>query len=184
MDTLEKEIQEKFIHPLEGTVAEFKDAREKYFNFQLQLITISAATFSIYLAFGKNTSSNLTKWGFVFLSVSLILGLLSIILRFVHSFANIFFKVFDAEKHIFSDASNKELKNLLAKTSYLEPIFYDKELDGDFLPEHKKIVFVSLKKFFKSSINSWIFLFGILQLCAILVAAILLLIGLLQIPIL
>lgn len=183
METLEKEIQDRVISPLGKAAIEVTEFREKYINFQLQLISISGATFSIYLAFGKNTSSTLTKWGFVFLAISLIFGLFSIILRFLHNFSQVSFKIFDIEKSIFSQSS-KDLQEALAKTNYSRPLFYDKEIDHDFLDEPKKTIVKILRKFLESSTSSIASMFGVLQLCAILVASILLLIGLLQAPVL
>lgn len=179
----EKEVKENILKPLQEAADAFSKLREKFTSFQLQLITVSSATFTIYLAFGHGTTSNLTKWGFIFLALSLIFGLLSIFSQLTGELFKPWFRIFDVEKFILKH-ENPEISGLLDSIGIKEPVIYDKKLDLDMLEGNRKLSVRSTREFLTSGIISISALLGIFQLISILISAILLLVGLTMTPVL
>lgn len=180
--SLGKEAEDKILKPLQKAADAFSKLREKFTSFQLQLITVSSATFTIYLALGRETTSNITKWGFVFLAPSLILGLLSIFFRMSGELFKPWYIIFDVEKFI-RKHQDPEINGLLSSIGITEPVFYNEKLDPEILEGREKSSAKSTREFLTSGVISISDILGILQLLAILISAIFLLVGLILTPV-
>ena len=183
MEITKEELQDQVILKLKKASFHFQDEGNKMMNFQLQLITIAAATFSIYIAFGNTNATVSTKWGFIFLAVSLLSGLLSVMSKFFHGFFTSFWQVFDIEKALFKSEALEETRSLFVQAGYSAPMAYKEKMDADFLDGFQKQRMRMSRKFSESSLNSISGFFGGIQLAAILVATIFLLVGLLLLPV-
>lgn len=177
----EQKLFKNHVKSLEIISHDLNNILEKYKNFKLQLITISGATFSIYLALKNTTPSNMTRWGFIFLAASLVCGLSSIIFSFLYSYWNLFFKIFDIEKDIFNEDKSDEFKKEFSNIGWPEPATYDID-DLKFESKKFQIGLNLMRKFFTLTSFRFSMLFGVGQLLCFLIATILLLTGFILLP--
>ncbi|HRH27067.1 MAG TPA: hypothetical protein PLZ99_02820 [Parcubacteria group bacterium] len=153
----------------------FKEDLDNLKKTQLELIVIAGATFSIFFALNKGPLSFHTKYGLVFLVISLLSGFISIIFDITNKFSNHFFDIIDIDTTI-----NKNLNINDKKQLGIE------EWGGPIIPDsffkniNNLIVWNYIRKMLTEKI---IFLFQLtifIQFLAFLVAIVFMLLGLLK----
>lgn len=152
---------------------------EKYGALQLQLIAIAGATFSIYFALKTTPPPTLTKWGFILLAASLVLGLLSVIFAIMHRWWEFGVEYFKAEMYIYDPKRSEGFKKILSSLGRSEPPDYFNQLNQHPTLENMEygtrvgsLIFGSIPLY----VSSWA---GMGQLVSFLFASVLLLLSLL-----
>lgn len=150
---------------------DLKDLRKT----QLQLIIIAGATFSIFFASNKGPISYQTKYGLIFLVISILSGFISIIFDITNKFSNHLFDFIDIDTVINKNLNSEDKKSLGIKWG-------DPMLSNNFFENKDKIALYNYIRRILTERTIFLFQFTIfIQFLSFLIAIIFMLLVLLRI---
>lgn len=167
IDSLEKELDS-----LQWVNKEIMELTNRYLSFRLQLIAIAGATFSIYVALGSQTDTQIgfIKYGFIMLAVSLLSGFMSIAFSLLSRASIVWYALFDFDMSMRNKGG--DTKKLLKSTRLKNGLV---SCDED---KNTELGLKLMRGFLTSISGQGALLLGIGQVAMFLVATVFLILGL------